>query len=45
VWLVIVLLAVFTLATLAVFAVIYYGDDLHTPSWSEHSVPPPAPAP
>lgn len=45
VWLVIVLLAVFTVATLAVFAVIYYGDDVHTPSWSERSVPPPAPAP
>jgi len=41
VWLVIVLLALFTLATAAGIAAIYYGDDVAKPAWGSHSVPPP----
>ena len=39
VWLVIVVLALLTIATLVGFALIYYGDDVAQPLWDEHSVP------
>ena len=41
VWFVIVLMVLFTLATVAGIAAIYYGDDIVKPAWGSHSVPPP----
>lgn len=41
VWLCIVLLVLLTIGTAVGIGLIYYGDDVHAPGWSEHSVPPP----
>ena len=45
VWGALALVILLTLATVAAIGVIYYGDDVHTPAWSERSVPRPTPAP
>jgi hypothetical protein len=42
IWLLIVLLALTAIVTVVSFGVIYYGDDVAVPSWSERSVPRPA---